>query len=90
MAGVIKPVKYKNGEGIDFNDKTLEGNAVYAIGNLKSQTTNPPVGSGAAVLYYKIQIGVLVWDLVVGIDAPIMYGRYSVSSSSIGTWQKLL
>ena len=89
MAGVIKPVKYKNGEGIDFSDKTLESNAVYAIGNLKSQTTNPPVDSGAAVLYYKLQIGGIVWDLVVGVDTPLMYGRYSVSSS-IGTWNKLL
>lgn len=91
MAAVLaiasKSLTIKWGVNIDFNNIAESG--IYIIGNLQSQTKNYPVASGAACLYIHAASGDTKWDLLIGIDAPLMYGRYSYTAN-LGTWVKLL
>lgn len=88
LAQASKSLMIKWGANLDFNNVTKSG--IFIIGNLKTQTKNYPVDSGAACLYIHVDSGdVNKWDLLIGIDASLMYGRYSYTGN-LGTWVKLL
>jgi hypothetical protein len=91
VAGVINPIKIKNGEGIDFNNRqTIDNNTVYTIGNLKSQTSNAPISSGAACAFIRMSSdNYYGYELLIGIDAKLKYGRYTIGANN-GDWNNLL
>ena len=91
MAGIINPLCIKNGIGLDFNDsQTISDNTIYTIGNLSNQTQNSPVASSAACVFFRVSSdNYYRYDLLIGIDAKLMYGRYSYGSS-YGAWFNLL
>ena len=91
MAGVINPIKIKNGDGIDFNNRqTINNNTVYTIGNLKSQTSNAPISSGAACVFIRMSSdNYYGYELLIGLDAKIKYGRYTIGANN-GDWNNLL
>lgn len=65
----------KNGNGLDFNNYEL--NSIYYISNLQSQTNNAPVKSPYACIYIVIGTSSSPYHLLIGIDGPLMYGKYA-------------
>ena len=75
MAESVGALILKRASGLDFNSDNES--AMYILHNLSVTTVNSPVVSSSSCIYFNIVQSSYTYELILGLEEKIMYGRYN-------------
>ena len=75
MAEQVGALKVKRANALDFDSNN--DSAMYILHNLSSSSTNSPVVSSSSCLYFNIIQSGYTYELLLGLEEKLMYGRYN-------------